>query len=130
MPYYATRGAAGCDIIANETTYIPAGGMETISTGLFMEIPDGYELQIRPRSGMVFKNKLMVANSPGTIDSDYRGEIKIILYNMDTKFGTVIRRGERIVQGVVAPISQVEFRRVEILSDTQRGDGGLGSTGR
>lgn len=128
VPKYETAGAAGFDLASTEMSIIAPGETVLIGTGLFMEIPEGYELQIRPRSGMSVKTKLRVANSPGTIDSDYRGEIKIILTNHGTDYRT-INVGDRIAQGVLAPVYQARFVKVELMSETERGDGGFGSTG-
>ncbi len=130
VPEYKTAGAAGADICAfiNEPVTIPAGKHAIVPTGLFFEIPTGYEVQIRPRSGLAAKNCVTVLNTPGTIDSDYRGEIKIILINLgETDF--VINNGDRIAQMVIAPVTQATFKMVTELSETERGAGGFGSTG-
>jgi len=134
IPTYATSGAAGFDLRASQDATIYPNGTAFIGTGLAFEIPEGYEMQIRPRSGMSAKTKVRVANSPGTIDSDYRGEVKIILDNIyDKNTGNMdaytIRKGDRIAQGVICPVLQVEFEEVEELDETERGEGGLGSTG-
>ena len=108
------------------------GGRVLIPTGLHVEIPDGYELQIRPRSGLSIKHGIMIVNSPGTIDSDYRGEINIIIYNSDPVFGFDIYDGDRIAQGVLNVVEQIEWvkvKKLEDLSDTERGQGGFGHTG-
>ena len=132
LPFYATQGAAGADIRASipekKSIIIKPGQRCLIPTGLSMEIPFGYEVQIRPRSGLSLKSPLMVVNSPGTIDSDYRGEINIIMGNFgDEEF--VIEHGLRLAQLVVAPVIQVKYSRTNLLGDTQRGTGGFGSTG-
>jgi len=129
LPAYATPGSSGLDIRANESVSIKPGDHHAVTTGLFVEIPEGYEAQIRPRSGLAFKNGVTVLNAPGTIDSDYRGEIKVILVNLgDVNF--VVEPGDRIAQMVIAPVTRAEMVRVEELNDTQRAGGGFGSTGR
>lgn len=130
IPEYKTTGAAGADIYSHlsEPVTIPAGKSAMIPTGLFFEIPEGYEVQVRPRSGLAAKNGVTVLNSPGTIDSDYRGEIKVILINHgDADF--VVHDKERIAQIVIAPVTQGAFTIAESLSETERGAGGFGSTG-
>ena len=130
IPQYKTSGAAGADLCAllENSLTIASGKTAIVPTGLFFEIPDGYEIQIRPRSGLTAKNGVTVLNTPGTIDSDYRGEIKIILINLgDEDF--VINSGDRIAQMIVAPVTQADFSFVENLSETERGTGGFGSTG-
>lgn len=131
IPEYKTAGAAGADLYAlvESPVTIPAGKFAMIPTGLFFEIPEGYEIQIRPRSGLAAKNGVTVLNTPGTIDSDYRGEIKIILVNLSDK-DFVVNNGERVAQMVIAPVTQVSFTIVDQLSDTERGTGGFGSTGK
>tara|TARA_B110000438_G_scaffold55565_1_gene55606 strand:- start:241 stop:705 length:465 start_codon:yes stop_codon:yes gene_type:complete len=129
LPKYARDGDAGMDICAAEDTHISAFNWKAISTGLFVEIPEGYEIQIRSRSGLAFKHGVSVLNSPGTIDSGYRGEIKVILKNSD-HHRYEIKKGERIAQMVVAPVTTATFIEVVELSDTERGEGGLGSTGK
>ncbi|MBL7665702.1 MAG: dUTP diphosphatase [Bacteriovoracaceae bacterium] len=133
LPKYETSGAAGADIRAclgaGDKIVIPAGARTLIPTGLALEIQAGYEVQIRPRSGLSLKTGLLVVNSPGTIDSDYRGELKIILGNLSPK-DEVITHGDRIAQMVIAPVIQAEFEAVDELSSTERGSGGFGSTGR
>ena len=132
IPKYQTSGAAGFDLHALEDVYIPAGHTKLIKTGLSFEIPHGFELQIRPRSGLSLKTKLRVANSPATIDSDYRGDVGIIVDNIENKdnvFSSLqINKGDRIAQGVICPIIQAEFEESDELSDTSRGSGGFGST--
>ena len=131
IPEYKTAGAAGADLCAlvESPVTIPAGKFAMIPTGLFFEIPEGYEIQIRPRSGLAAKNGVTVLNTPGTIDSDYRGEIKIILVNLSDK-DFVVNNGERVAQMVIAPVTQASFTIVDQLSDTERGTGGFGSTGK
>ncbi|MGP1458665.1 MAG: dUTP diphosphatase [Treponema sp.] len=130
FPSYQTRGAAGADIAAclSSPVTIPAGGRELIPTGLSFSIPDGFEIQVRPRSGLAAKNGVTVLNSPGTIDSDYRGELKIILANLGDEPFTV-NDGDRIAQIVVAPVTRARFEKVDVLDETERGKGGFGSTG-
>lgn len=130
VPEYKTAGAAGADIysLLNEPVVIPHLGTAMIGTGLFFEIPEGYEVQIRPRSGLAAKNGVTVLNTPGTIDSDYRGEIKVILVNLG-KEDFVVNSGDRIAQMVIAPVTQASFTLSEDLSETERGTGGFGSTG-
>lgn len=130
IPEYKTEGAAGFDLVAAEDVTINAGETVTVPTGLAFEIPEGYELQIRPRSGLSLKTPLRIANSPGTIDSDYRGEVKIIITNTgqcDDYYN--IYKGDRIAQGVIVPVMRAEFEEVDELSETSRGYGGFGSTG-
>lgn len=131
IPEYKTAGAAGADLYAfldSPVTILP-GKSAMIPTGLFFEIPEGYEIQVRPRSGLAAKNGVTVLNTPGTIDSDYRGEIKVILINLgDKEF--VVNNGERIAQMVIAPVIQAAFEITENLSQTERGAGGFGSTGK
>lgn len=131
LPQYETTASAGLDLKANITESITLKPLERtlIKTGLFLEIPEGYEAQVRPRSGLAFKNGITVLNSPGTIDADYRGEVGVILVNLsNTDF--VINPGERIAQMVFAKFEQAEWIPVEILSETERGAGGFGSTGK
>ena len=136
FPSYETEGAAGADIRASlpgdqreKGLTIKAGERVLVPTGLAMEIPVGFEIQVRPRSGLSFKTDLLVVNSPGTIDSDYRGEVKIILGNMGTSDYT-ITHGDRVAQLVLAPVTQALFVEGENLTKTERGVGGFGSTGR
>ena len=130
VPEYKTAGAAGADICAflSEPLVLAKGKRAIVPTGLFFEISEGYEIQVRPRSGLAAKNGVTVLNTPGTIDSDYRGELKIILINLGDEDFT-INNGERIAQIILAPVTQASFVPVEKLSDTQRGSGGFGSTG-
>lgn len=131
LPNYATQFSAGVDLRADLETAIELLPLERklISTGLFIELPEGYEAQIRPRSGLAFKNGITVLNSPGTIDADYRGEIKVLLVNLSNeKF--LINDGERIAQMVIAKHETAVFNQVEILNETVRGEGGFGHTGK
>lgn len=133
-PEYATLGASGFDLRANLDSQItiPPHGIRIIPTGLYFELPVGYEIQVRPRSGLAFKNGVTVLNSPGTVDSDYRGEIKVILIN-HSEVGFFVNHGDRIAQAVIANVLAKNFinlKRVESISnDTDRGTGGFGSTG-
>jgi dUTP pyrophosphatase len=130
IPEYQTQGAAGADISAfleDAITILP-GDFQAIPTGLFLEIPVGFEVQIRPRSGLAFKFGVTVLNSPGTIDSDYRGEVKVLLINHG-KEPFLIRNGDRIAQMIVSPVLQVSFESKDILDETKRNGGGFGSTG-
>lgn len=130
LPAYETDGAAGADLCAflKSPVNIAAGGRAIISTGLSIEIPKGYEAQIRPRSGLAAKHGVTVLNSPGTIDSDYRGTIKIILINLGEATFTV-NNGDRIAQLIIAPVLRATFSTCQVLTTTQRGEGGFGSTG-
>lgn len=130
LPAYETLGAAGMDLHASIDTPVTLapGTRAMIPTGLFVEIPVGYEMQVRPRSGLAAKRGITVLNSPGTIDSDYRGEICVILYNSSNE-DFVVQSGERIAQVVVARYERVEWSSVAELSHTSRGAGGFGSTG-
>ncbi len=130
LPAYATHGAAGMDVAAavDRSVILGAGERLAIPTGFAMAVPAGYEAQIRPRSGLALKHGVTVANAPGTIDSDYRGEVAILLVNLGAQDFT-IERGMRIAQMVVAPVTQVTAVATESLPDTGRGDGGFGSTG-
>ncbi|QCT94447.1 dUTP diphosphatase [Caminibacter mediatlanticus TB-2] len=129
LPKYQTDEAAGFDLHSIENVVIKVGERKLISTGLAFEIEKGFEAQIRPRSGLAFKYGITVLNSPGTIDSDYRGEIKVLLINLGEE-DFEIKKGDRISQVVIAPVIQAEIIEVEILSNTQRGSGGFGSTGK
>lgn len=130
LPVYKTEGAAGADVCAflKECVIIKAGDSAMVSTGLYFEIPNGYEIQVRPRSGLAAKNQVTVLNTPGTIDSDYRGEVKVILVNLGKK-DFAVNNGDRIAQIIVAPVTRGLFEKVEHLSETERGAGGFGSTG-
>ena len=129
LPAYATPGAAGMDVVAAEDFDLAPGQRHAVATGFRVAIPDGYEIQVRPRSGLAFKHGISVPNTPGTIDSDYRGEIKVLLINHGTE-SFPIRRGDRIAQMMLAVCTVAEFDEVDELSDTDRGAGGFGSTGR
>lgn len=128
LPRYATPGAAGMDVVSAEDVTLAPGARHAVATGFAMAIPAGFEIQVRPRSGLALKHGITVPNTPGTIDSDYRGELKIILINHgDAPF--VIARGDRVAQLVLAPVTQGAWIEVEQLDETQRGGGGFGSTG-
>jgi dUTP pyrophosphatase len=128
LPRQASGGAAGFDIQSVEDVTIQPGALHAVATGLAMAIPEGFEGQVRPRSGLALKHGVTVLNAPGTIDSDYRGEVKVILVNHGRE-PFQVRRGDRVAQLVVAPVPAVRFERVETLSDSERGVGGFGSTG-
>jgi len=130
LPGYATDGAAGMDLLAAVAApvVIPPGGRALIPTGLRIALPAGYELQVRPRSGLALKNGITLPNSPGTIDEDYRGELGVIVLNAGSEPFTV-ERGARIAQAVLAPVVRGAWREVAELPDTARGEGGFGSTG-
>jgi dUTP pyrophosphatase len=132
LPSYQTAGAAGMDLIAalaeEETLFLPGGERALVPTGLAMEIPRGYEGQIRPRSGIALTYGVTVLNSPGTIDSDYRGEVRVMVINLGLETFAV-ERGTRIAQLVIAPVSQAKIQLTEGLTDSDRGAGGFGSTG-
>ncbi len=128
LPAYATHGAAGMDVVSAEDVTIAPGARHPVATGLSVAIPQGYEIQVRPRSGLAFKHGITVPNTPGTIDSDYRGELKVLLINHgDEDFA--IARGDRIAQLVLAPVVQAAWVQVDELDTTARGEGGFGSTG-
>ena len=131
LPAYATEHAAGLDIRAavHEPLELAPGARAVVPTGLRIALPEGYEAQIRPRSGLALKHGILLPNSPGTIDADYRGEIGIIVMNAGTELFT-IGRGDRIAQMVVAPVTHVAWQLVASLENTARGDGGFGHTGR
>ena len=132
IPQYKTKGAAGADVCAflkESAVTLRPGERFLVPTGLYFEIPEGYEIQVRPRSGLAFKNGVTVLNTPGTIDSDYRGEVKVILINLGSEDFT-IKNGERIAQIVVAPVTLGSFQVVDKLDETERGAGGFGSTGK
>jgi dUTP pyrophosphatase len=131
LPEYATQASAGMDLRANLDQPIILKSLEraVVPTGLFIELPVGFEAQVRPRSGLAFKNGITVLNSPGTIDADYRGEVKVILINLSTESFT-INDGERIAQLIIAKHEQAEWIHVEELVETQRGQGGFGHTGK
>lgn len=130
LPEYETSGSAGVDLRAQlqEPVMLKPLQRALIPTGLYIELPDGYEAQVRPRSGLALKKGVTVLNSPGTIDSDYRGEIKVIMINLSNET-TVINTGERIAQLIVAKFEKVTFKEVDELNETKRGEGGFGHTG-
>lgn len=128
LPAYATSGAAGMDVVSAEDVTLAPGARHAVATGLALAIPEGYEVQVRPRSGLALKHGITVPNTPGTIDSDYRGELKVILINLGAEPFT-IQRGDRIAQLVLAPVVQAAWDEVSELDATTRGDGGFGSTG-
>ena len=128
LPKYETSGSSGMDLGSNIDANISPGKIAIIPTGLALSIPKGFEAQIRPRSGLAAKKKISVLNTPGTIDSDYRGEIKVILINLGEEIFKV-EKGLRIAQMVFCPIVQAQFREVDDLNETERGKGGFGSTG-
>ena len=129
LPRYATDGAAGMDVVAAEDLILAPGVRHAVATGFALAIPDGYEVQVRPRSGLALKHGITCLNTPGTIDHDYRGEVKVILANLGQEPFAVVR-GERIAQLVPAPVQRATLSEVATLSDTARGAGGFGSTGR
>ncbi|MBX7501565.1 dUTP diphosphatase [Qipengyuania sp. YG27] len=128
LPAYATGGAAGMDVLAAEDVTLAPGQRHAVATGLALAIPQGYEIQVRPRSGLALKHGITVPNTPGTIDSDYRGELKVILINHGAGDFT-IARGDRVAQLVLAPVTQAAWDEVDELDETTRGAGGFGSTG-
>jgi dUTP pyrophosphatase len=130
LPSYMTRGAAGMDLYANvtEDTLIKPGDIKLVPTGIKISIPEGYEAQIRPRSGLALKYGISMVNAPGTIDSDYRGEINVILINFG-KEDFIVKRGERIAQMVINKVEVVDFTETDALDETERGAGGFGHTG-
>lgn len=129
IPTYMTKGSSGMDLYSAEEKIIPPGKWEVISTGIAVEIPYGYEGEVRSRSGLAKNYGIFVLNSPGTIDSDYRGEVKVILMNLGNE-PFKVNIGDRIAQLVISPITRVEIFEVEELSNTERNDGGFGHTGR
>lgn len=128
LPAYATTGAAGMDVVSAEDVVIAPGARHAVATGLAVAIPAGYEIQVRPRSGLALKHGITVPNTPGTIDSDYRGELKVILINLGGE-PFAIARGDRVAQLVLAPVVQAAWAEVAELDATERGAGGFGSTG-
>ena len=129
LPAYATEGAAGMDVVAAEDVTLEPGERHAVATGFAIAIPPGYEVQVRPRSGLTLKHGVTCLNTPGTIDEDYRGEVKVILANLGSA-PFPVRRGERIAQLVPAPVLKATFREVAELGGTSRGAGGFGSTGQ
>jgi len=130
IPKYQTNEAAGFDLHSVDEKTIKAGERDVVKTGLAVALPRGYELQVRPRSGLALKNGITLPNSPGTIDSDYRGELMVILLNTSKDEDFVIKKGDRIAQAVIKEILQADFAVVDELDDTERGSGGFGSTGK
>ena len=129
LPFYATEGSAGMDVYSNEELALEPLSTTIVKTGLFVKIPEGYEIQVRPRSGLSAKSKLRIANSPGTIDSDYLGEIGIIIDNISDIYHYSIKKGERLAQLVLKKVEQIEWEEVEEFSEiTERNTGGFGST--
>ena len=128
LPAYATEGAAGMDVVSAEDVTLAPGARHAVATGLALAIPPGFEVQVRPRSGLALRHGISVPNTPGTIDSDYRGELKVILINHGTEAFDV-RRGDRVAQLVLAPVTRASWLEVEDLDETVRGAGGFGSTG-
>ncbi|MDP7367853.1 MAG: dUTP diphosphatase [Candidatus Pacebacteria bacterium] len=129
LPCYKNVGDAGMDICSNEDVKISPFNWKLVSTGIFLEIPEGYEVQVRSRSGLAAKHGIMVLNSPGTIDSGYRGEVKVILKNHD-HHSYYVKKGDRIAQLVMAPVVTAEIEEVSELTNTERNEGGFGSTGK
>ena len=131
LPSYATEGSSGMDLRAFIDVPISLVTLERrlIPTGIYLELPQGYEAQIRPRSGLAIKQGITCLNSPGTIDADYRGEIKVILINLSSEIQT-INDGDRIAQMVIQPVEQIEWTQVENINETKRGEGGFGHTGK
>ena len=129
LPCYGTDGAAGLDVVAAEDLTLKPGQRHAVATGFAIAIPPGYEVQVRPRSGLALKHGITCLNTPGTIDEDYRGEVKVILANLGSE-PFEVRRGERIAQLVPGPVLKAKFTEVAELSETERGAGGFGSTGR
>ncbi len=128
LPAYATDGAAGMDVVSAEDLILAPGARHAVATGFAMAIPHGYEVQVRPRSGLALKHGITCLNTPGTIDSDYRGEVKVILANLGGE-PFPIKRGDRIAQLVPAPVQRAVLTEVDSLDETERGVGGFGSTG-
>lgn len=131
LPKYMSSHASGADVFASneEPIVLEPGGSARVPTGLHVEIPPGFEIQVRPRSGLAFKHGVTILNAPGTVDADYRGEVQVLLVNLGKNVFTV-QKGERIAQLVVAKVEQAHFEEAEALSDTDRGHGGFGSTGK
>jgi len=129
LPAYATAHAAGMDVVAAEDVTLAPGARHAVATGFAIAIPEGYEVQVRPRSGLALKNGITCLNTPGTIDADYRGEVKVILANLGQE-AFEVKRGERIAQLVPAAVRRAAFAEVDELDETARGSGGFGSTGR
>jgi dUTP pyrophosphatase len=130
LPDYAHAGDAGADLRAAEEVVLPPGGRATVGTGLAVAVPDGYAAFVHPRSGLASRHGITVVNAPGTVDAGYRGEIRVVLLNTDATEPFTVRRGDRIAQLVVQPVTRVRFLDVAELPPTPRGEGGFGSTGR
>ncbi|MBR0221197.1 MAG: dUTP diphosphatase [Synergistaceae bacterium] len=128
LPEYATQGSSGVDLRASEDYIIKSGERALVATGIRLAIPAGYEVQVRPRSGLALKHGIIIPNSPGTIDSDYRGEVKVILMNLGRE-DFIIKAGDRIAQMVLAPVAKISWEERAELEETARGSGGFGSTG-
>lgn len=128
LPAYATDGAAGMDVVSAEDVTLAPGARHAVATGLSVAIPAGFEIQVRPRSGLALKHGISVPNAPGTVDSDYRGELKVILINLGAEPFSILR-GDRVAQLVLAPVTRASWLTVDELEDTARGEGGFGSTG-
>jgi dUTP pyrophosphatase len=130
IPKYQTEGASGFDLHSVQEYKVHAGQVLLVDTGVAYQVPIGYELQVRPRSGLSFKTPLRVANSPGTVDSDFRDSVKVIIENRSDNETYTIKKGERIAQGIICPVLQATFLETTELSDSARGTGGFGSTGK
>jgi dUTP diphosphatase len=130
LPAYAHPGDAGADLRAAADVLLPPGGRATVGTGLAVAVPDGYAAFVHPRSGLASRHGITVVNAPGTVDAGYRGEVKVVLLNTDRDEPFAVRRGDRIAQLVVQPVTRVRFLDVAELPGTPRGEGGFGSTGR
>ncbi|MBQ6908775.1 MAG: dUTP diphosphatase [Synergistaceae bacterium] len=128
LPEYATQGSSGVDLRASEDYIIKSGERALVATGIRLAIPAGYEVQVRPRSGLALKHGIIIPNSPGTIDSDYRGEVKVILMNIGRE-DFIIKAGDRIAQLILAPVAKISWEERAELEETARGAGGFGSTG-
>jgi dUTP pyrophosphatase len=130
LPAYAHAGDAGADLRAADDVVLPPGGRATVGTGIAVAVPDGYAAFVHPRSGLASRHGITVANAPGTVDAGYRGEVRVVLLNTDPAEPFTVRRGDRIAQLVVQPVTRVRFVDVAELPATPRGEGGFGSTGR
>ena len=130
LPAYAHPGDAGADLCAAEDVVLPPGGRATVGTGLAIAVPDGHAAFVHPRSGLAARHGVTVVNAPGTVDAGYRGEVRVVLLNTDRQEPFTVRRGDRIAQLVVQPVTRVRFRDVQELPPSPRGAGGFGSTGR
>jgi len=130
LPAYAHPGDAGADLCAAEDVVLPPGGRATVGTGLAVAVPDGHAAFVHPRSGLAARHGITVVNAPGTVDAGYRGEVRVVLLNTDRHEPFTVRRGDRIAQLVVQPVTRVRFLDVQELPPTPRGEGGFGSTGR